>query len=214
MNTQEQFNAAYYAAQPLEIQLALKETDFGMRATHLEDLAARGLTVDRQIMINGYDPFLVMFARRMYGYTWVESINAPDLIDLPPGLFGVSGMRVYNPNPPFPPGSIAVPDPITCDLAVWYPPVVKPLPPVMPKPPAPPAGPYVGELWPDMDVLTGKFGCRHATKAGEKLPVLFETRETGQIMVRGKYVTFATGLQYFVPKDQLAEGEIPPNTTG
>src|SRR5678815_3438012 len=179
-NNQVDFDAAYWAAQPLEIQLAMKIPDFAEREGRMEDLAADGSQIDRQTMIWGWSPFLTMFARSVYGYTWVPAVGQPE-VEMPPGIFGIAGRKVYNPNPPYPEGSIAVPDPEHCDLAPWYPSRVPAKP--KPTPETIPAGPYVGELWPDMDVLTGKTGCRQCTKAGAKTPTLFETQETGQVMI-------------------------------
>ncbi len=207
-NDQATFDAAYWAAQPLEVQLAMKIADFGEKQGHMDDLAAAGYQIDRQTMLWGWSPFLAMFARFVFGYTWVPAINQPD-VEMPPGIFGVAGRRIYNPNPPYPDGSITVPDPEHCDLALWYPSRVPAK--IKPAEKALPAGPYVGEAWPDLDVLTGKTGCRHCTPAGEKTPTLFETQETGQLMIHGVYLAALTGFHYFMPKDQLAAGERPPN---
>ncbi len=203
-NTQADFNNAYFLSQPLELQLALNLSDANARRQELQALSDRGFLIDREIMWYGWDPFLLMYARHVYGFTWCEAMDHGGLIDLPPGFFG-DGKKTYNPNPPFPPNTIAVPDPVTCDLALWYPRAV-PLP--APKPAeAPPAGPYVGAAWPDMDILLGKHGVRACTPAGLKLPIGFETQETGIPMLRGLYRTFATGLAYFVEASQVSPGE-------
>jgi hypothetical protein len=209
-NDQAAFDAAYWAAQPLEIQRAMKITPLSDRINTMEDLAVEGFQIDRQTMAIMYQwsPYLVMFSRFAFGYTWVPAVGQQD-IDMPPGIFGVAGKKVYNPNPPYPVGSIAVPDPEHCDLALWYPSrtVAKP----KPTPIAIQTGPYIGEVWPDMDILTGKHGCRQATAAGAKTPTLFETQETGLLMIHGLYFTGLSGFHYFMPKDQLAPGERPPN---
>lgn len=121
MNTPDQFNAAYLAAQPLNVQLILKSTDPNSSA-RLAALAGQP-SIDPQIILAGRDAYWTMWARQMYGYTWVPALGQPP-IQVVPGQF-LEGYPSYDPNNP-PAGSIIVVDPANCDLATTYPPVIPP----------------------------------------------------------------------------------------
>jgi hypothetical protein len=69
-----------------------------------QNLADQGYTIDRQIMVWGWDPMKTMATRKMYGYHWVPSFNQASVST--PGL-AVTGQTPYDPDHPSP-GSIAV----------------------------------------------------------------------------------------------------------
>jgi hypothetical protein len=95
---------AYWAAQPPEVQQLRNVSDFGERSALADQLASQGYTVDRAIMVWGWDPLKTMLTRQMYGYSWVPSYNQPSVST--PGM-PVTGQTPYDPNSP-PPGSVAV----------------------------------------------------------------------------------------------------------
>ncbi len=190
MNTPEQFNAAYYASLHPEILQVMHTTagDTPERISAMEVFKDKGYIIDRQIMIHGYDPYKTMWARRVYGYPWVDSLDQNN-IPAPPGYI-VDG-KMYDPNHP-PATAILVPDPDTCDLAKWYPPIV---PPVVVTPKPAPAGPFVGAEFPELSNLVPN--AFHATPAGEKLPTGKVINENGASWTKGLFQTFATMLHYF-----------------
>jgi len=103
--TQQQFDQAYWASQPPEVQALQGIADQGQRTTQAAQLAASGFTIDVPIMVWGWDPYLVMTMRAQMGYTWVPSALQPP-ITIAPGL-SQPGVVPYNPADP-PPGSIKV----------------------------------------------------------------------------------------------------------
>lgn len=141
--TQQQFDQAYWASQPPEIQ-AFETIDPAQRAAQAATLATSGFIIDVPIMVWGWDPYLVMMQRAQYGYTWVPSALQPP-IGIAPGLTE-PGVVPYNPADP-PPGSIIVPPMseltaaganVAALLQVWYPPYGPPTPsPSTPPTPAP-----------------------------------------------------------------------------
>lgn len=185
MNTPEQFDAAWHAAQPVEVQLLIHNTPVGdARDAALDALAAK-YALDAQILHYGVKPgaededttpYWVMRARGWYGYTWVPALGQP-FNQTPPGIT-VPGRPSYDPSNP-PTGSIKVVDPANCDLAVEYPPAVPPTP-----APAPSATPMVdlSQPWPDQD-KDGKKAY-YATQAGRKAPAGTQITEDGQPWIK------------------------------
>ena len=95
---------AYWAAQPPEVQQLRNISDFGQRSLMAQQLADKGYTIDRQIMVWNWDPMKTMAVRKMYGYNWVPSFNQASVST--PNM-AVTGQTPYDPTSP-PPGSIAV----------------------------------------------------------------------------------------------------------
>ena len=103
--TQQQFDAAYWASQPPEIQALQSIADPDQRADQAAELATNGFTIDVPIMVWGWDAYLVMTLRAQFGYTWVPSALQPP-VTIAPGV-AQPGVVAYNPSDP-PPGSIMV----------------------------------------------------------------------------------------------------------
>jgi len=102
---QTTFDAAYWASQPPAIA-ALQGMDPGTRLSTAQQLALSGFIIDVQIMAWGWDAYNTMLARQAYGYTWVPSaLQQP--VEVLPGIT-FPGLPTYNPNPPYPAGSIVV----------------------------------------------------------------------------------------------------------
>jgi hypothetical protein len=95
---------AYWAAQPAAVQQLRNVSDFGERSTLAQQLADQGYTIDKPIMVWGWDPMKTMLTRKMYGYSWVPSYNQASAST--PGL-ALPGQTPYDAGNP-PPGSIAV----------------------------------------------------------------------------------------------------------
>ncbi len=70
---------AYWAAQPAAVQQLRNVADFGQRNALAQQLADQGYTIDRAIMVWGWDPLKTMLTRKMYGYNWVPSMNQPNV---------------------------------------------------------------------------------------------------------------------------------------
>jgi len=96
---------AYWVAQPPAVQQLRNVPDFGARSAMAQQLADQGYTIDKAIMVWGWDPMKTMLTRQMYGYTWVPNINQSS-VSPGPG-FALAGQTPYDPSNP-PPGSIAV----------------------------------------------------------------------------------------------------------
>jgi hypothetical protein len=96
---------AYWAAQPEEVQALRNVNDLGQRSALAQDLADKGYSIDRAIMVWGWDPMKTMATRQMYGYTWVPGFNQATP-DAAPG-FALPGQTPYDATNR-PPGSIAV----------------------------------------------------------------------------------------------------------
>lgn len=113
--------------------------DLAGRLTAAQPLDSAGLVVDMQIDIWGWDPVLVMAARKQYGFPWVPNAFQPNLVD--PLATGVipSGSVATDMRRPWP-RSIKV----SVDAAD-YPAFAPPPPP--PTPSASPVGPRVGDLF-------------------------------------------------------------------
>ena len=97
-------NDAYWAAQPPEVQQLRNVGDFAQRSAMAQDLADKGYTIDRAIMVWGWDPLKTMTARQMYGYTWVPSYNQPSVSSPGTALPSQTPYDAANPAP----GSVAV----------------------------------------------------------------------------------------------------------
>jgi len=95
---------AYWAAQPAAVQQLRKVSDFGARSAMAQQLSDQGYTIDRAIMVWGWDPMKTMATRQMYGYTWVPGYDQASVTS--PGM-ALSGETPYDPANP-PPGSVAV----------------------------------------------------------------------------------------------------------
>jgi hypothetical protein len=105
LTTQQQFDAAYWASQPPEIQALQAIADPDQRATQGAALATDGFTIDVPIMVWAWDAYLVMTMRAQFGYTWVPSALQPP-VTIAPGV-AQPGVVAYNPLDP-PAGSILV----------------------------------------------------------------------------------------------------------
>lgn len=95
---------AYWAAQPPEVQKLRDVTDLADRNAMAQNLADQGFTIDKAIMVWGWDPLKTMLTRQMYGYTWAPSMNQGNVST--PGITLI-GQTPYDPNHA-PAGSIAV----------------------------------------------------------------------------------------------------------
>ena len=96
---------AYWAAQPAEVQQLRNIPDFAARMSMAEQLASQGYSIDKGIMVWGYDPMKTMVTRQIYGYSWVPSLNQP--MNSPPPGYEMAGQTPYDATHPAP-GSIQV----------------------------------------------------------------------------------------------------------
>ena len=85
---------AYWAEQPAAVQQLRNIPDFAARMSMAEQLASQGYSIDKGIMVWGYDPMKTMVARQIYGYSWVPSLNQP-MSSPPPGM-EMSGQTAYD----------------------------------------------------------------------------------------------------------------------
>jgi len=131
--TQQQFDQAYWASQPPEVQALEGIADPNQRAAQGAELATNGFTIDVPIMVWGWDAYLVMTLRAQFGYTWVPSALQPPVTIAP--SIAQAGVAAYDPLHP-PPGSIKV----STNIAD-YPPY---LPAPQPATPTPAGGDPVG----------------------------------------------------------------------
>ena len=131
--TQQQFDQAYWASQPPEVQSLQQIGDQNQRAAQAARLATNGFIIDVPIMVWGWDAFLMMTLRQQFGYTWVPSALQPP-VTIAPGT-SQTGATAYDPLHA-PPGSIKV----STNMAD-YPPFIAPLPPAPSTPPGDPVGP-------------------------------------------------------------------------
>jgi hypothetical protein len=95
---------AYWAMQPPEVQKLRDIPDLADRSDLAQHLANQGYTIDKAIMVWGWDPLKTMQTRQMYGYTWGPSLNQNNVAV--PGI-SFPGQTPYDPATP-PPGSILV----------------------------------------------------------------------------------------------------------
>jgi hypothetical protein len=176
---QTQFDQAYLAAQPPEIQalMALDASSsdaLAARATQGATLAGKGFLIDAPIMVYAWDAYLCMMERQSLGMTWAPSalmpgLGSPNGYTLP-GLSPQPGQIAYDPNNP-PPGSIKV-STNPADYAPFDPPA--PPPPLAPVS-TDPVGPLsvgnlylstpLGNTYPDGAVVTEARGTflKHVT---------------------------------------------------
>ena len=157
--TQQQFDQAYWASQPPEIQALQQIGDQNQRAAQAAQLATNGFTIDIPIMVWAWDPFLMMTLREQFGYTWVPSALQP-AVTIAPGT-AQAKVAPYDPLHP-PPGSIKV----STNVAD-FPPFIAPPQPVLPTPPSDPVGPQsigtiylsvAGDTYPNGAVFTDTRG--------------------------------------------------------
>jgi len=97
---------AYWAGQPAAVQQLRNIRDFVQRMSMANQLASQGYSIDKSIMVWGYDPMKTMVTRQIYGYSWVPSLNQSVDATPPPG-FALPGQTPYDPAHPAP-GSITV----------------------------------------------------------------------------------------------------------
>ncbi|HTR37340.1 MAG TPA: hypothetical protein VMH80_15650 [Bryobacteraceae bacterium] len=119
---QTQFDQAYWASQPPEVQAVAAITDQQQRAAQAATLASKGFTIDVPIMVWNWDPYLTMNYRVSFGFTWVPSALQPQ-VTVAPGVPPLAGLIAYDPSNP-PAGSIKV-----STNPADYPPYVTPAPP-------------------------------------------------------------------------------------
>lgn len=124
LTPQQAFDAAYWAHQAPAVQALRSITDDAQREATAMQLAEQGYTIDMDIMVYGWSPYLVMREREADGYPWVPSALMP-AVQLAPGLTQ-AGKTPYDPlNPPH--GAIIV----STNIAD-YPPYATPAPPPHP----------------------------------------------------------------------------------
>jgi len=97
---------AYWADQPAAVQQLRNVGDFVQRMSLANQLASQGYSIDKSIMVWGYDPMKTMVTRQIYGYSWVPTLNQAVDATPPPG-FALPGQTPYDPAHPAP-GSIQV----------------------------------------------------------------------------------------------------------
>jgi|GEM_PF-1693165 len=95
---------AYWAAQPPEVQQLRNVSDIADRSAMAQGLADQGFSIDKAIMVWGWDPLKTMLTRQMYGYTWAPNMNQGNVST--PGITLI-GQTPYDPKNA-PAGSIAV----------------------------------------------------------------------------------------------------------
>lgn len=170
-SVQSALDAAYWASQPPPVaalqsmQVDIESPTPGGRTQTAMALAKQGYIIDVDIMIYGWDAYLMMSDREEYGFAWVESA-----LQQPPTIApGVSqpGAVPYNPNNP-PAGSIKV----STNIAD-YTPFVKPTP-----------APTVTEL----------VGAQILPGVNQYYPAIGDTSPVGKEFTdaRGKFEKFAT----------------------
>jgi hypothetical protein len=103
--TDQAYDDAYWAKQPLAVQALRNMSDYNERTQLATQLSAEGYSIDVPIMVWGWDPAKITAAWEGYGYSCVPSVSdAP--VQQAPG-FKLPGLTAYDPNNP-PAGSIAV----------------------------------------------------------------------------------------------------------
>lgn len=96
---------AYWAMHPPEVQALRSIQDPGERGQMGQELANRGFSIDNEIMILGWDPYMTMKVRQESGYTWFPAIGQW-MTPVAPGI-SFPGLPSYDPNNA-PQGSIRV----------------------------------------------------------------------------------------------------------
>ena len=103
-STQTQFDQAYVAALPPELQalMAMPADSADAIQTRVERgaaLAGKGYTIDAPVMVYSWDAFLAMTERQNMGLTWVPSALQPGLGSpggiAEPGLGPQPGQTAY-----------------------------------------------------------------------------------------------------------------------
>jgi hypothetical protein len=151
----QQFNDAYWASKAPEVQ-ALRNAG-PERANMAAELSGKGFTIDVDIMVWGWSPWLVMTARQQYGLPWVPSYSQPNI----ESALSKAPTDMTHPWP----GSI----PTSTNLAD-YPPFVPPPAPVVPSHDAVGAPGAFGEGTFSVDVQGAFVNGRPIFKAGDVIP--------------------------------------------
>lgn len=128
--TQEQFDAAYWAAQPPAIQALQGSAE---RVQLAAQLANQGYLIDYDIMALGEDPYDIMLLRAQYGY----NVGVPSMLLQPIGA--VPGYAVPGLTPL--PGQMPYPSVAPAGWIANIPVTSLPAPSSAPSVPAQPAGP-------------------------------------------------------------------------
>jgi hypothetical protein len=121
---QQEFDQAYWAAQPPEVRALPSIADQDSRGTRAAELASKGFVIDVPIMLWSWDAYLVMKLRSDFGYTWVPAALQAT-VTIAPGL-SAPGTVPYDPAHP-PLGSIHV-SLNPADYPPFNPPTVTPSP--------------------------------------------------------------------------------------
>ena len=121
--TQQEFDAAYWAAQPRAVQALPGIIDQGQRYTLASQLVQQGYIIDSTVMVWGWSAWYTAQMRMNLGYTWVPSAGMKPIQTLP-GITN-SGTPPYD-AAVVPPGGILV----TLDVSLL--PLIFPAPAVAP----------------------------------------------------------------------------------
>lgn len=85
----------------------LQHMPLEQREPYAKQLTARGYLIDKACQVDQeMNPPDVMLVRQNNGFTWVPSAGQPNIPTMPGA--DLPGLPPYNPNPPFPAGSIKV----------------------------------------------------------------------------------------------------------
>lgn len=96
---------AYWAMQPEEVKVLRTLPNEEERWTVGRQLAQKGFSIDPQIMLYGWDPYMTMKVRKEEGYTWIPALGQGSAMNMPGFNFpGLTPYDAFNP----PPGSIKV----------------------------------------------------------------------------------------------------------
>lgn len=87
--TASQYDAAYLAAQPKEVQTLMQTPGGQSRVQEAQRLANAGYRIDTTVMVWGWSAYWTMKSRQMFGYTWTPSVNMPPVTSAP-GIPGFS----------------------------------------------------------------------------------------------------------------------------
>ncbi len=103
MDNNPAFNAAYWASKAPAVRAFETMQSEDDRIALAQSLLAN-YTIDREIMVWGWDPYKVMFMRKLNGTPWVQPLNQHVEYAFGPNN---QGLPIYDPTSP-PPGSILV----------------------------------------------------------------------------------------------------------